>query len=235
MKSTIQDYFLSLALLGTEEGKREWPQGGLMLNQRKTFSGFGVMNDRRALRKAVESVFHLRRNAFEDAGVWVCHVQRWLPSSVKLFPPWCSPLPGFFCLQLFLSFPFKPTCINFFVPSFRVVIFLLTILPQLLVSYSIMFNSSFWLPTLQNMPLLFMIFYSCKQFSLEPSLSCKYAWDLGPRPFPLPWLCSFLYTFWMYVISINPICPSRLSGITASSLKSSLTHPALLTSFPPYS
>lgn len=69
MKSTIQEYFLSLALLGTEEGKREWPQGGFMLSQRKTFSSFGVMNDRsRALRKAVESVSHRRQNAFEDAG-----------------------------------------------------------------------------------------------------------------------------------------------------------------------
>lgn len=69
MKSTIQDYFLSLTLLGTEEGKHKWPQGGLMLNQRKTFSSFGVMNGRsRALRKAVESVSHLRWNAFEAAG-----------------------------------------------------------------------------------------------------------------------------------------------------------------------
>lgn len=135
----------------------------------------------RALRRAVESVSHLRGNTFGDAGGWECHVLRWPCQTLSfLVQP-----PTWLFLPSIVSFPFKPNCINFLVPSFHHVTFLLTVLPHLLVPYSIVSNSSLWLSPLYNMLLLFIIYFH-KQFSLEPSLSCKDTWYLGPRSPPLP-------------------------------------------------
>lgn len=156
MKSTIQDYFLFSSLLGTEEGKHKWPHRGLKLNQRKNFSSFGVMNDRsRALRRAVESVSRLRWNASGDAGGWECHVQRWPSSCQTLSCLVAAPSVAFSASVV----SFKPSCVSFLVPSFHRVAFLLTVLPDLLVPYSIVSNSSLWLSALHNVLLLFIIFY----------------------------------------------------------------------------